>query len=102
MHNNQGLLTGNLYSGPDASGICICGCSWESHHLSLILRPEIVEQRHEGYVPGECLRYGNNELGGMKFNDVTEEWEDHCHGYLDSKLYNAQTEDIRNNRFIFE
>lgn len=37
----------------------------------------------EGYIPQECTQYGFNEVGGMKYNPETEQWEDHCHGYRD-------------------
>ena len=39
----------------------------------------------EGYVPQECDAFGFNEVGGMKYNQETGEWEDHCHGYRDNR-----------------
>ena len=73
------------YSGPNRSGICICGCSWEKHHLSCVMRQEYVDETGECYIPEECCAYGCNETGGMKYNKETEEYEDHCYGYRDSK-----------------
>jgi len=60
------------------SGICLCGHSWENHHLSMVMNLEAIEENNEGTVPGECLRYGNNEWGGLD-----EHGEDHCSGYID-------------------
>lgn len=73
------------YSGPNRSGTCSCGCGWERHHLSLVMRQDHVDATNEGYLPGECCAFGFNETGGMKFNPVTAEWEDHCHGYRDER-----------------
>lgn len=69
------------YSGPNRSGICICGCRWEQHHLGLVMRQEYAEQTGEGYVPEECEAFGFNEVGGLKL--VNGEWVDHCHSYQD-------------------
>lgn len=71
------------------SGACTCGHSWEKHHLSFILNLEYMEELkkiapdHPPYFPDECLAHGCNEDGGMKFNEETQEWEDHCHRYVD-------------------
>ena len=35
------------------------------------------------YVPQECEQYGFNEVGGKKYNEETEKYEDHCHQYTD-------------------
>lgn len=72
------------YSGPNRSGICICGCRWDEHHLGMVINRKYFEETKEAYVPDECCRYGFNEVGGMKFNQETEQWEDHCHGYRDN------------------
>lgn len=72
------------YSGPKRSGICICGCPWQDHHLGMVMRQEYADDTGEGYIPDECCSFGSNEVGGMKYNEKTEEWEDHCHGYRDS------------------
>ena len=72
------------YSGPGKTGICVCGCPWDAHHLCIVMQKEYVDQTGEAYIPDECCRYGFNEVGGMKYNKETEEWEDHCHGYKDS------------------
>jgi len=75
-----------IYSGPGKSGICICGCAWDDHHLGMVARlgRTLTKQgTYEYYIPQECERYGFNECGGMKFNETTEEWEYHCNGYQD-------------------
>jgi hypothetical protein len=74
------------YSGPGATGICVCGCSWEDHHCGMAMNLEYVAQTGEAYIPDECTNYGFNEVGGMKYNEETQEWEDHCYGYRDSGL----------------
>ena len=71
------------YSGSANSGICICGHSWKDHHLGIVMRQEYVDETHEGYIPQECCHFGNNEVGGLKYNELTEEWEDHCQMYKD-------------------
>jgi hypothetical protein len=71
-----------IYSGPNRSGICICGHSWENHHLSLVMRIEYIEETKEGYKPGECCFYGHNETGGLML-DKNDEWVPHCFGYRD-------------------
>ena len=72
------------YSGPGRTGICICGHSWEDHHLNVVLR-EGAEHVHNGsieyYIPDECEFYGCNEDGGLD-----AEGKDHCFGYRDSAL----------------
>jgi hypothetical protein len=72
-----------LYSGPGKSGICRCGCPWNAHHLCMVARQDYIDETQEQYIPDECCRYGFNEVGGMKYNKETGEWEDHCHGYED-------------------
>lgn len=72
------------YSGEGRSGICVCGCKWEHHHLGIVMNPAYTEVTKEGYIPQECEAYGFNEAGGMKYNKETEEWEEHCNGYRDS------------------
>ena len=67
------------YSGPNRSGICQCGHSWEDHHLGMVLNKEYWEGTHEWYVPQECEYYGCNEEGGLD-----EDGNDHCSGYKDS------------------
>ena len=71
------------YSGSNCSGICVCGCPWDKHHMMLVMRQEYVDETHEGYIPQECCHFGNNEVGGLKYNELTEEWEDHCQMYKD-------------------
>lgn len=72
------------YSGPNRSGTCVCGCRWDDHHLGIVMNREYADATHEAYIPDECDNYGFNEVGGMKYNPVTKEWEDHCHGYKDT------------------
>jgi hypothetical protein len=72
------------YSGPGKSGICICGCSWEDHHLGIVMSKEYLESTVEAYIPGECDRFGFNETGGMKYDETTKTWVNHCHGYVDA------------------
>jgi hypothetical protein len=70
------------YSGPNRSGICICGCSWELHHLNSVMSPDYRIETGESYIPDECEAFGFNEVGGMKL--VDGKWTDHCHRYKDS------------------
>ena len=71
------------YSGPECSGICVCGHPWGRHHLGMVMNMVYFEDTGESYVPQECEAYGFNEAGGLKYNEATGEWEDHCHGYVD-------------------
>ena len=73
------------YSGPNRSGICVCGCPWHKHHLGVVMNMDYAEETGEAYILGECEAFGFNEVGGMKYNDETEQWENHCHAYKDSK-----------------
>jgi len=66
------------YSGPNRTGICVCGHSWKEHHLGIVMNTEYYEATNEGYVPEECEHFGFNETGGLDRNDVV-----HCSGYLD-------------------
>ena len=69
------------YSGPNCSGICVCGHPWRKHHLSCVMRQEYIDATGEVYVPDECLFYGFNEMGGKD-----EEGKEHCWKYRDSML----------------
>lgn len=68
-----------IYSGEGRTGICICGHSWEDHHLGM--RMQGNDETKEGYVPQECEFYGTNEDGGLDADG-----NDHCFGYRDSAL----------------
>ena len=68
------------YSGPNCSGTCQCGHSWEDHHLSMVMRQEYIEDTKEVYIPEECLFYGCNEAGGLD-----AEGNEHCWKYRDEK-----------------
>lgn len=69
-----------LYSGPERSGICRCGHSWEDHHLGVVMRDHETDGGPEAYIPQECEFYGCNEMGGLD-----DEGKDHCHSYYDAK-----------------
>lgn len=72
------------YSGPGKTGVCICGCPWDSHHLFLVMNKDYIETTGEGYIIGACCRYGFNEAEGMKYNEELDFWESHCSGYKDT------------------
>ncbi len=79
------------YSGPNRTGMCICGHSWDHHHLGVVVRKEYVDETNESYVPQECEHYGHNEFGGLDAHGNT-----HCFGYMDTKEWetlkgNSQT-----------
>lgn len=57
------------YSGPNRSGVCVCGHSWEKHHLSCVMNREYAEATGESYVPQECEAFGFNERGGLALID---------------------------------
>lgn len=80
------------YSGPNRSGICVCGHSWEEHHLGVVMDMEYARSTGEGYLPQECEAYGFNEAGGMVFNKASGLWEDHCFSYRDSKEMKTERE----------
>ena len=66
------------------SGTCVCGHSWEDHHLGMILNKPIWDEMqkrwpdHPPYVPQECEYYGCNEYGGLD-----AEGNPHCFQYTD-------------------
>lgn len=76
-------MSESRYSGPNRSGICICGHSWEEHHLGVVMNREYAEKTGEAYLPQECEAYGFNEVGGLKYENG--KWIDHCQNYQDSK-----------------
>ena len=69
------------YSGPDRSGICVCGHGWKDHHLGLVVTVTKTETDGgpEYYIPQECEFYGSNEDGGKD-----AEGNPHCDRYQDS------------------
>ena len=69
------------YSGPGRVGICICGHSWEYHHLGVVMNQEYGDATGEAYVPQECEFFGFNETGGLKYEGG--DWVDHCQRYKD-------------------
>lgn len=60
------------------SGICLCGHSWERHHLSMVMKDAYFKVTNELTIPGECLAFGCNERGGLDENDNM-----HCSGFID-------------------
>ena len=70
------------YSGPNRSGVCVCGHKWDRHHLGIIANIAYLwteDAGPEGYLPQECEHYGFNEMGGCD-----AEGNVHCFGYKDS------------------
>ena len=75
-----------IYSGPERSGICVCGHKWDDHHLGMILNHDYgdgdsPDARKEAYIPQECEFFGFNEMGGLD-----EEGNEHCWSYRDSMI----------------
>ena len=70
-----------IYSGPERSGVCVCGHPWNEHHLSVVMRADRVmtDGGREGYIPEECEFYGFNENGGLDLDG-----NEHCRGYRDT------------------
>ena len=60
---------------PDA--LCECGCAARWHHCSIT--------RDGGAFYGECLTYGCNESGGMRWSKWRRKWVDHCHGFREAQ-----------------
>ncbi len=71
------------YSGPNRTGICVCGHYWEDHHLGMVMRQKYIDDTHEGYIPQECEAFGFNETGGLMYDEEKEEWVNHCQHYTD-------------------
>ena len=67
------------YSGPNRSGICVCGHSWDDHHLCCVMNQAYLDATGEFAIPCECEFYGCNEMGGLD-----AEGRPHCSRYLDS------------------
>jgi hypothetical protein len=61
------------------SGTCLCGHSYEDHHLGMVLNPE-AHAVMGPYLPEECEFFGSNEDGGLD-----EQGQDHCWRYVDSE-----------------
>ena len=72
------------YSGPNNSGTCTCGHSWQDHHLGIVMNEDYYKSTKEAYAPGACEEFGWNEYEGMMFNKKTKMWEPHCDSYEDS------------------
>ena len=71
-----------IYSGPNRSGVCVCGHSWEDHHLGMVMKQGAVETDGgpEIYIPQECEYFGCNEDGGKDADG-----NPHCDQYVDNK-----------------
>lgn len=63
----EGTVRKAIYSGPNRSGVCVCGHKWDEHHLAMVLRPEAIETDGgpEAYIPQECEHFGFDEMGGL-------------------------------------
>lgn len=67
------------------SGMCVCGHSYEDHHLGFIMNEDTLRDLpadHPLYLPQECEFFGCNEGGGLD-----EEGNDHCQQYIDKEFY---------------
>ncbi len=61
------------------SGTCMCGHSYEDHHLGMVLNPEALAVMGP-HLPQECAFFGTNEDAGLD-----EHGEDHCLQYVDAQ-----------------
>jgi hypothetical protein len=59
------------------SGTCICGHSFEDHHLGMVANPEAYEIMG-AYYAQECEYFGCNENGGLD-----SKGRPHCGHYQD-------------------
>ncbi len=66
------------------SGTCLCGHSYEDHHLGMVLNPEAQKVMGD-YLPQECEFFGSDEDGG---ND--EHGQPHCDQYVDAEEPDAE------------
>ena len=67
------------YSGSHRSGICVCGHSWQDHHLGMVMNQVYFVETSEPYLPQECEFYGSNEYGGLD-----SDGNPHCDRYTDT------------------
>ena len=72
------------YSGPNRSGICVCGHSWKQHHLGVVMNSDYINATKEGYIAQECEHFGFNEMSGL---DADGEY--HCGSYRDTLDHQA-------------
>lgn len=65
--NEREAVRKAIYSGPNRSGICVCGHQWEEHHLGMVARSEATETNDapKGYIPQECEHFWSDEMGGL-------------------------------------
>lgn len=70
------------YSGPNRSGVCVCGHAWDEHHLGCVMNSAYTKQTGEYYIPEECEHFGSNECGG-KERLPDGRWIAHCNSYRD-------------------
>lgn len=77
------------------SGVCVCGHSYEDHHLGLIMNSEILaeireqEPNHPPYLPQECEYFGCNETGGLDTDGNI-----HCDNYQDKDNKYIMNEEV--------
>ena len=82
-----------LYTGPNRSGLCVCGHAWDRHHLCMRMREyETEDGTKEAYVPCECEAYGANENSGLD-----RKGNYHCFGYVDAKEKTNESEENKDN-----
>lgn len=60
------------------SGMCICGHSYNQHHLMMCATQEAADAVGAPSVPGACLAYGCNEMEGLD-----KDGNPHCFQYVD-------------------
>ena len=61
------------------SGTCLCGHSYEDHHISMVLNREALAVMGP-HMPEECEYFGCNETGGLD-----EHGNPHCERYVDAE-----------------
>ena len=59
------------------SGTCLCGHTYDHHHLGIIASQEAADIMGP-YLPLECVFFGSNEDGGLDENG-----NGHCGHYID-------------------
>lgn len=61
------------------SGTCLCGHSYEDHHLGAVANPEAYAVMGP-HLPQECEFFGFDENGGLD-----EHGQLHCERYVDAE-----------------
>jgi hypothetical protein len=65
------------YSGPNRTGICKCGHSWEDHHLGCVMNKEYGDATQEAYVPQECCTKTANGKTTATATKIKERIDEH-------------------------